>query len=172
LNIPPKEVAYKLQTKGISKPQHFNDVSILFTDFKGFTSIADKLSPRELVEDLNECFIELDSIIDKYNIKKIKTIATLICAPAIFLPRTLIMPYKIVKAAMEIQAFIEKYNLLRVDKSLQPWEIRIGVHVGPVVAGVVGKKKYAYDIWGSAVHCKPYGKQWHTRKSEYFCLHL
>ncbi|MGI8582582.1 MAG: adenylate/guanylate cyclase domain-containing protein [Chitinophagaceae bacterium] len=152
LNILPKEVAYELQTSGNSKPRHFNEVSILFTDFQGFTSIADKLSPGELVEDLNECFIEFDNIIEKYNLEKIKTIGdSYMCAGNIPSPDP-DHAYKIVKAALEIQAFIEKYNLLRVEKGLQPWEIRIGVHVGTVVAGVVGKKKYAYDIWGGAVN--------------------
>ena len=152
LNILPKEVAYELQTSGNSKPRHFDEVSILFTDFQGFTSIADKLSPGELVEDLNECFIEFDNIIEKYNLEKIKTIGdSYMCAGNIPSPDP-DHAYKIVKAALEIQAFIERYNLRRIDKRLQPWEIRIGLHVGPVVAGVVGKKKYAYDIWGGAVN--------------------
>jgi class 3 adenylate cyclase len=152
LNILPKEVAYELQTSGNSKPRQFEEVSILFTDFKGFTSIADKLSPSELVEDLNECFIEFDSIMEKYNLEKIKTIGdSYMCAGNLPTPDP-DHAYKIVKAALEIQGFMEKYNLRREDKGLQPLEIRIGLHVGPVVAGVVGKKKYAYDIWGSAVN--------------------
>jgi class 3 adenylate cyclase len=152
LNILPKEVAYELQTSGISKPRQYNEVSILFTDFKGFTSIADKLSPSELVEDLNECFIEFDSIMEKYNLEKIKTIGdSYMCAGNLPSPDPDHV-YKIVKAGLAIQSFMEKHNLRRIDKGLQPWEIRIGVHVGPVVAGVVGKKKYAYDIWGSAVN--------------------
>lgn len=152
LNILPKQVADELQTSGASKPRQFDEVSVLFTDFKGFTSIADKLTPAELVEDLNECFIEFDTIIDKYNIEKIKTIGdSYMCAGNIPSPQPDHV-FKIVRAALEIQSFMEKYNLCRVEKGLQPWEIRIGLHVGPVVAGVVGKKKYAYDIWGSAVN--------------------
>jgi class 3 adenylate cyclase len=152
LNILPKEVAFELQTSGVSKPRQYNEVSILFTDFKGFTSIADKLSPTELVEDLNECFIEFDNIIEQYNLEKIKTIGdSYMCAGNLPSPDAEHV-YKIVKAALAIQAFMENHNLRRKDKGLQPWEIRIGLHVGPVVAGVVGKKKYAYDIWGSAVN--------------------
>ncbi len=152
LNILPKEVAYELQNSGNSKPRQFEEVSILFTDFKGFTSIADKLSPSELVEELNECFIEFDSIMEKYNLEKIKTIGdSYMCAGNIPSPDP-DHAYKIVKAALEIQAFMEKYNVRREAKRLEPLEIRIGLHVGPVVAGVVGKKKYAYDIWGSAVN--------------------
>jgi class 3 adenylate cyclase len=152
LNILPKEVAYELRTNGNSKPRQFDEVSILFTDFKGFTSIADKLSPGELVENLNECFIEFDSIIEKYKLEKIKTIGdSYMCAGNIPSPDPDHV-YKIVKAALEIQASIEMNNLCRIEKKFDPWEIRIGIHVGPVVAGVVGKKKYAYDIWGSAVN--------------------
>ena len=152
LNILPKEVAYELQTSGESKPRQFEEVSILFTDFKGFTSIADKLSPGELVEDLNECFIAFDSIIEKYNLEKIKTIGdSYMCAGNIPSP-TDDHAYKIIKAALEIQAFMEEHNIRRADRGLQAWEIRIGAHIGPVVAGVVGKKKYAYDIWGGAVN--------------------
>ena len=73
LNILPQEVAGELQAKGYSKPRHFEDVSVLFTDFKGFTSIADKLSPTAVVEQLNECFMAFDNIIDKYGLEKIKT---------------------------------------------------------------------------------------------------
>lgn len=152
LNILPKEVAYELQTNGTSKPRQFDEVSILFTDFKGFTAIADKLSPGELVEDLNECFVEFDSIMDRFNLEKIKTIGdSYMCAGNIPSPDP-DHAYKIVMAALDIQAYMEMHNLRRQDKGLEPLEIRIGLHVGPVVAGVVGKKKYAYDIWGSAVN--------------------
>ena len=152
LNILPKEVASELQTNGESKPRHFEEVSILFTDFKGFTSIADKLSPGEVVEELNECFIAFDNIIEKYNLEKIKTIGdAYMCAGNIPSPDPG-HAYKIIKAAIEIQDFVERYNVRRAEKGLEAWEIRIGVHIGPVVAGVVGKKKYAYDIWGSAVN--------------------
>ena len=152
LNILPKEVAFELQTNGVSKPRHFQEVSILFTDFKGFTSIADKLSPGEVVEELNECFIAFDDIIEKYDLEKIKTIGdAYMCAGNIPSPDPG-HAYKIIKAALDIQDFVERYNVRRAEKGLEPWEIRIGVHIGPVVAGVVGKKKYAYDIWGSAVN--------------------
>ncbi len=152
LNILPKEVATELQTSGESKPRHFEEVSILFSDFKGFTSIADKLSPGELVEDLNECFVAFDGIVEKYGLEKIKTIGdAYMCAGNIPSPAA-DHAYKIIKAAIEMKGFMEKYNSLRAEKGLLPWEIRIGIHIGPVVAGVVGKKKYAYDVWGSSVN--------------------
>lgn len=152
LNILPKEVASELKNNGISKPRYYNEVCVLFSDFKGFTVIADKMSPNELVEELNECFVAFDSIADKYGLEKIKTIGdSYMCASN--LPSDL--PdhfYKIIKGGMEMQQFIEGWNKGRVLEGKEPWQIRIGVHAGPVVAGVVGKKKYAYDIWGSTVN--------------------
>ncbi len=152
LNILPEQVASELQTKGYSKPRHFEDVSVLFTDFKGFTSIADKLSPTAVVEQLNECFMAFDNIIDKYGLEKIKTIGdAYMCAGNIPSPNPN-HSYKIIKAGLEILDFIKDYNTRRHSDGLEPWEIRIGIHIGPVVAGVVGKKKYAYDIWGGTVN--------------------
>src|SRR4030095_8054938 len=139
LNILPKEVAGELQTTGVSKPRQFQEVSILFTDFKGFTSMADKMSPGELVEELNECFVAFDDIIDKYDLEKIKTIGdAYMCAGNIPSPDPN-HAHKIIKAATEIQDFMDNYNGRRAENGLETWEIRIGVHIGPVVAGVVGK---------------------------------
>jgi class 3 adenylate cyclase len=152
LNILPAEIAAELKANGHAKSRHINNVSVLFTDFKGFTSIADKLTPSILVKELNECFIEFDNIIGRYDLEKIKTIGdSYMCAGN--LPSS--DPdhlYKIVKAALEIQQFMLEANKKRLDEGVEPWEARIGIHMGPVVAGVVGKKKYAYDIWGSTVN--------------------
>jgi adenylate cyclase len=152
LNILPKEVASELQATGGSKPRHFDQVSVLFTDFKGFTSIADKMSPEEVVQELNECFMAFDGIMEKYNLEKIKTIGdSYMCAGNIPSPDKDHV-YNIIKAGMEIQDFMDKYNVSRIEQGLETWQLRMGVHVGPVVAGVVGIKKYAYDIWGSTVN--------------------
>lgn len=152
LNILPSEVAKELQVSGTATPRHYENVSVLFTDFKSFTSIADKMPPQELVEELNSCFMAFDNIIEKYNLEKIKTIGdAYMCAGGIPTPDD-DHPIRIVKAAMEIREFIHEYNRKRKEQGLAVWDIRIGIHVGPVVAGVVGKKKYAYDIWGSTVN--------------------
>jgi class 3 adenylate cyclase/Tfp pilus assembly protein PilF len=152
LNILPEEVATELQTSGHSKPRHFEEVSVLFTDFKGFTSIADKMSPEGVVRELNECFMAFDNIMEKYELEKIKTIGdAYMCAGNIPSPDPDHV-YNIVRAAKEIQELMEQHNGRRAEMGMESWEIRIGVHVGPVVAGVVGKKKYAYDIWGSTVN--------------------
>ena len=152
LNILPAEVAHELQTTGSSTPRNYESVSVLFTDFKGFTTIADKMSPDELVKELNTCFVAFDNIIEKYNLEKIKTIGdSYMCAGGIPTP-TDDHPYKIVKAGIEILEYIKNNNAKRDILGLERWDVRIGINVGPVVAGVVGKKKYAYDIWGSTVN--------------------
>ena len=152
LNILPEETARELKEKGTATPKHYEIVSVLFTDFKGFTNIAEKLTPQELIEELNYCFFEFDKIIDKHNLEKIKTIGdAYMCAGGIPVANTS-NPFSIVKAGLEIKAFMER---LKIDRELQGkeyWELRIGVHTGPVVAGVVGKNKFAYDIWGDAVN--------------------
>ncbi len=152
LNILPAEIATELQTYGVSKPRHFEEVSVLFADFQSFTTIADKMTPDELVEELNECFIAFDNIVGKYGLEKIKTIGdAYMCASN--LPSNLPdHSYKIIKAAIEITQFLDTWNYKRDQEGKEKWNIRIGIHSGPVVAGVVGKKKYAYDIWGNTVN--------------------
>jgi class 3 adenylate cyclase len=141
-----------LQETGEAEPRHYDEVSVLFSDFKGFTHHAEKLSPQELVKELNACFIAFDEIIVKHNLEKIKTIGdAYMCAGGIPLEREGHVS-SMVKASLEIQDWIKYNNAKRNEKGLPPWDLRIGIHVGPVVAGVVGKKKYAYDIWGSTVN--------------------
>ncbi|KAK6033560.1 adenylate/guanylate cyclase catalytic domain protein [Ostertagia ostertagi] len=152
LNILPSEVAKELQVNGQATPRNYDSVAVMFTDFKSFTTHADKLSPQELVEELNACFIEFDNIIEKYNLEKIKTIGdSYMCAGGIPTPDNM-RAHNIVNASLEIQDYIIANNNRRKEAGLEPWDLRIGIHVGPVVAGVVGKKKYAYDIWGSTVN--------------------
>jgi len=152
LNILPAEVAKELQVNGSAMPRYYESVSVLFTDFKGFTMIADKLTPQELVEELNSCFMAFDEIIERNKLEKIKTIGdSYMCAGGIPTPDDKHVE-NIIKAGLEIRDFIKLYNGVRREAGLEPWELRIGVHVGPIVAGVVGKKKYAYDIWGSTVN--------------------
>ncbi len=151
-NILPAEVAVELQRDGKATPRYYEQVSVLFTDFKDFTKLADALSPQEVVFELNSCFIAFDDIIEKYHLEKIKTIGdSYMCAGGI--PTTdENHPLNMIRASLDIQAYMKSRNGERVERGLAPWNLRIGVHVGPVVAGVVGRKKYAYDIWGSTVN--------------------
>ncbi len=152
LNILPAEVAKELQVNGHATPRNFESVSVMFTDFKSFTVIADNMSPQDLVAELNSCFIAFDNIIGKYNLEKIKTIGdAYMCAGGIPVPDKR-HAYNMVKASLEIQEYIMQNNKRKVEAGLESWDLRLGVHVGPIVAGVVGKRKYAYDIWGSTVN--------------------
>jgi len=124
----------------------------MFTDFVGFSRIAETLTPQEITAELNEFFTEMDEIIDKYGLEKIKTIGdSYMCAGGIPTPSTT-HPIDMVRAGLEIVEYLKKKNQAREEAGLAKWEIRMGLNTGSLVAGVVGKKKYAYDIWGSAVN--------------------
>jgi class 3 adenylate cyclase len=152
LNILPAETAQELKEKGVATPKDYEMVSVLFTDFKGFTIIAEKLTAKELIEELNHCFFEFDKIIDKHNLEKIKTIGdAYMCAGGIPVANKT-NPVDIVKAGLEIREFMDNLKIQREKEGKDYWELRIGIHTGEVVAGVVGKNKFAYDIWGDAVN--------------------
>ncbi len=152
LNILPEETAEELKEKGSATPKHYDLVSVLFTDFKGFTNIAEKLTPKELVAELDSCFFAFDKIIDAHNLEKIKTIGdAYMCAGGIPVANTS-NPVDTVRAGLEIKSYMENLKAEREAKGEAFWELRIGIHTGQVVAGVVGKNKFAYDIWGDAVN--------------------
>ncbi len=152
LNILPKETAEELKEKGTATSRHYGTVSVLFTDFVGFTKIAEKLTAEQLVEELNKCFLEFDKIIDKYGLEKIKTIGdAYMCAGGIPVPNTT-NPFDIVNAGLEIRDYMASLKEEKEARGIDFWELRIGIHTGDVVAGVVGKNKFAYDIWGDAVN--------------------
>jgi adenylate cyclase len=152
LNILPAEVARELQDHGLATPRDYHSVSVLFTDFKDFTRIAEGLPPTELVAELNEYFQAFDTIVEKNNLEKIKTIGdAYMCAGGIP-TENFTHPENIVRAGLEMQEYMRLKNAERAVKDLVPWGLRVGVHTGPVVAGVVGRKKYAYDIWGNTVN--------------------
>ena len=152
LNILPEEVAEELKQKGSAEAQLIEEVTVLFTDFKGFTTMAEQLSPKELIYDIHECFSAFDRIMEKYGIEKIKTIGDSYMAAGGLPTPNKTHPQDVVNAALEISAFIEEGKALKIAKGLPYFEIRIGVHTGPVVAGIVGIKKFAYDIWGDTVN--------------------
>ena len=152
LNILPAEVAQELQVTGVATPRYYESVSVLFTDFKGFTAIADKMPPEEVVKELNTCFMAFDDIVEQNKLEKIKTIGdSYMCAGGIPVYNKDHV-CNTIKASLEMLSFVEGYNQRRIENGLDVWDIRIGIHVGPVVAGVVGRTKYAYDIWGSTVN--------------------
>lgn len=152
LNILPAETAAELKEKGQASPRHYEMVTILFTDFVGFTFVAERMTPQELIAELNHCFLEFDRIIDRYGVEKIKTIGdSYMCAGGIPVASTT-NPVDVVSAAIEIRDFVSRTRQERLAAGKDYWEVRIGVNTGPVMAGVVGKNKFAYDIWGDAVN--------------------
>ena len=152
LNILPKETAAELKEAGVAKPKKYNEVSILFTDFSNFTNLVQDLNPDELITELNQYFLAFDEICEQYNIEKIKTIGdSFMCAGGIPIANNTHAADTIL-AAMEMQKFVTSMNQKRKALNLPAWEMRVGIHTGPVIAGVVGSKKFAYDIWGDAVN--------------------
>ncbi len=152
LNILPEEIAQELKQKGYVDAQDFETASILFTDFKSFTETASKLSPKELVEEINTCFKAFDAIIDRYGIEKIKTIGdAYMAAGGLPKPNTNSVK-KTILAAIEMQEFVIKRKLENEMLNKPAFEMRVGIHVGPIVAGIVGVKKFQYDVWGDTVN--------------------
>lgn len=152
LNILPFEVARQLKSKGRAGTRFYKHVSVLFTDFKGFSKISKELEPKELVDYLDTYFIRFDEIIGTHYLEKIKTIGdAYMCAGGLPL-RNNSNPVDAVLAGLEIQHYMAEVNQENINRGEPLWELRIGVHTGPVVAGVVGKKKFAYDIWGDTVN--------------------
>jgi ligand-binding sensor domain-containing protein/class 3 adenylate cyclase len=152
LNILPKEISEELKDKGKATARRHNEVTVMFTDMKGFTKAAEKMTPEELVNELDECFIKFDEIIGRYGIEKIKTIGdSYMCASGVPSgdPHHAI---RSVMAALEVREMMDQWRRDHESKGKEPWILRIGLHSGPVVAGVVGKRKFAYDIWGDAVN--------------------
>jgi class 3 adenylate cyclase/sugar lactone lactonase YvrE len=152
LNILPKEVSDELKEKGRATARRYDQVTVMFTDMKGFTQVAEKMSPEELVSELDACFIHFDEIIGKYGIEKIKTIGDSYMSACGVPSADKHHAVKAVLAAVEVRELMEIWRKEHAAIGKQPWALRIGLHSGPVVAGVVGKRKFAYDIWGDAVN--------------------
>ena len=152
LNILPEETAEELKATGVAKAKSLDLVTVLFTDFKNFTLASEKLTPEELVAEINHCYSEFDRIITKHGIEKIKTIGdSYMCAGGLPVTNST-HPVDVVSAGLEMVAFIEKNKKEREERGQPFFELRLGIHTGPVVAGIVGIKKFAYDIWGDTVN--------------------
>ncbi len=152
LNILPAAIAEELKEKGFATPQKYDSVTVLFTDFGGFTRISSSMNADVLIEELNTCFTAFDSIIEKYNMEPIKTIGdSYMCAGGVPIVNS-VNPSDVVRAALEMSDFMQKRLAEKQSQNIPYWDTRIGIHTGPVIAGVVGRKKFAYDIWGDAVN--------------------
>lgn len=152
LNILPHETAEELKEKGYASVQRYDRVSVLFTDFVGFTNITEGITHEELVNSLDEHFRMFDEVMDKYSIEKIKTIGDAYMAAGGIPTRTKTNPLAVVAAGLEMIARLEELNRSKEAKGQKAWQLRLGIHTGSVISGVVGKNKFAFDIWGDAVN--------------------
>jgi class 3 adenylate cyclase len=152
LNILPEAVANELKEKGKAEARDYAHASVLFTDFIGFTAIAEKMTPVKLLQELDFCFSEFDRICDKYDLERLKTVGDAFMACAGLPEPNPAHAIRCVRAAIEMRDFMAAYQAQKKKMGEPSWDVRIGVHSGPVVAGIVGQKKFAYDIWGDTVN--------------------
>ncbi len=152
LNILPKPVADELKRTGASTPVKYEDVTVLFTDFVGFTAAAEYYAPQELVQELEVFFDHFDAVIEQHGLEKLKTIGDSYMAAGGVPESNGTHPVDCVRAGLAMQAFVQD-TMTRHEASGKPvWRMRVGIHTGPVIAGVIGRKKFAYDIWGDTVN--------------------
>ena len=150
LNILPAEVAEELKESGTTRARHFDHVSVLFTDFVNFTQISERLSPEVLVQELHECFRAFDEIIERNGMEKIKTIGDAYLAVSGMPISSDRHAVNAVNAGLEIVDFMRERSARSTHGNV--FEVRLGINSGPLVAGIVGVKKFAYDIWGDTVN--------------------
>lgn len=152
LNILPYETADELKKTKKVQPRYYESVTVLFSDFKGFTQVAEALTPEELVYELDTIFQAFDEIVEKHKVEKIKTIGdAYMCAGGLPVGNST-HPTDVINAALEIQDYMSKLRAEKKAKGELFFEARLGLHTGPIIAGVVGIKKFAYDIWGDTVN--------------------
>lgn len=152
LNILPTDIASELKQTGTVKPVFYESASVLFTDFKNFTQLSEQLTPQELVDELDYCFSCFDQFIEAHNLEKLKTIGdSYMCVGGIPVPNKT-HAIDTVLAAINIRAFMQWRKQEKVFLNYPYWDIRIGIHSGPLLAGVIGHKKFAYDVWGDTVN--------------------
>jgi len=149
LNILPVQVAEELKEKGMVHAQHYDNVTVLITDFVGFTNVAERFSPKQLVGELHACFKAFDGMLDRYNIEKIKTVGDAYLAVSGLPSANPNHAADMVAVAINMRDFMQYRKTQLGDAT---FEMKIGVHTGSVVAGIVGVKKFAYDIWGDTVN--------------------
>jgi class 3 adenylate cyclase len=149
LNILPASVARDLQQEGVVQPMYFEDVTVCFTDFVGFSRSTALMAAEEVVEELNRYFTAFDQIVERYGLEKLKTIGDSYMFVSGLPTRRSANPIDAVLAALEI---VEAVRCLGSSNPKRDWKIRVGLHTGPVIAGVVGIRKFAFDIWGETVN--------------------
>ncbi len=151
-NVLPKNTASEIMEKGKATKIKYNFVTVLFSDIQGFTKIAEEMNPEVLIDELDKFFFHFDSVVENLGIEKIKTIGdAYMCAGGIP-EKNRTNPVEVILAALEMQVYMNKLKQASQLQGMKYWDIRIGIHTGTVVAGVVGHKKLSYDIWGDTVN--------------------
>lgn len=152
LNILPASIGDELKANDVVIPRQYESASVLFTDFVGFTQIAEGLRPEELIAELDACFGRFDAIARKHKLEKIKTIGDSYMAVGGVPVANGTHAVDSVLAALEIQRFMIELAEKKKQLNRPCWQLRLGIHTGPLVAGVIGREKFAYDVWGDTVN--------------------
>lgn len=151
-NVIPRSAANEIVAKGKADKVKYNFVTVLFSDIQGFTKIAEDMNPELLIDELDKFFFHFDSVVEKYGIEKIKTIGdAYMCAGGIP-EKNRTNPVEVILAALEMKSYMSKLKQGSELEGIKFWDIRMGIHTGTVVAGVIGQKKLSYDIWGDTVN--------------------
>lgn len=152
LNVLPEYVAKELQEKGLVTPRHFPIATVLFADLVNFSSLSKGMTPSEMVDELNTLFVGFDEILERNNMEKIKTIGDGYMAAGGIPIQNSTNPVDAVSSGLEMCEFLKKIKEANANSRKPVWDIRIGIHTGDLIAGVIGKSKFVYDIWGIAVN--------------------
>lgn len=152
LNVLPAPIAEELKTHNRVEPRFFDSATILLADFVDFTRLTERLEPAGLVQELDEHFSKFDEIVAANRLEKMKTIGDAYLAAGGLPESNATHPFDAALAALQIQAYMDKVNQRREQFRLPAWRVRIGINTGPVIAGVVGRHKFTYDLWGNTVN--------------------
>ena len=152
LNILPESIADELKKTDRVVPLHYESATVIFTDFVGFTHSAESMTPQSLVQELDECFRAFDDVMQRHGLEKIKTIGDAYMAAGGIPKPNASHAIDCVNAALEIRDYMAEQKRRRQTDQQPFWELRLGIHTGPLVAGVVGTNKFVYDVWGDTVN--------------------
>jgi class 3 adenylate cyclase len=152
MNILPVSIADELKMNGKVQPKYAPSATVLFTDFKGFTLLTERAEPVALIGLLDQYFTAFDGIVARHGLEKLKTVGDAYMAVAGVPTANRRHPIDTCLAALEMQATVARMKALREKMRLPVLELRVGIHAGPVISGVVGKHKFTFDIWGDTVN--------------------
>ena len=152
LNILPKETAEELKANGKALPKLYNSVSVLFTDFIGFTHLSENMDPELLLSNLEQLFTRFDEVSEQNEMERIKTIGDGYMAAGGISIQNENTAVNAIKTGLQYLDVMHEFNKTQKESGLKPWKLRIGINTGQVIAGVIGLNKFAFDIWGSTVN--------------------